>query len=114
MKSKLRLAKSPRSPATEAKVPKALSADERNVLTARVAALLDENNQLLRQLASTRTERDALERALNALKRNRKREQRKLHAIVTVPVALGSDTAEPGKMSPLGSKASSAESESDK
>jgi FtsZ-binding cell division protein ZapB len=51
---------------------KTLFADERNVLTARIAALLDENNQLLRELAFARTERDALERALNALKRNQK------------------------------------------
>ena len=53
---------------------KALSPEERHVLTARIAALLDENNQLLRELASARVERDALERALHALKRNQKRE----------------------------------------
>jgi hypothetical protein len=51
-----------------------LCAEERNVLTARLAALLDENNQLLRELAAARTERDALQRALNALERKSKRE----------------------------------------
>jgi hypothetical protein len=51
-----------------------LSADERNVLTARLAGLLEENNQLLRELAAARAERDALERALAALERNQKRE----------------------------------------
>jgi hypothetical protein len=53
---------------------KALSTEERHVLTARIAALLDENSRLLRELVSARAERDALERALNALKRNQKRE----------------------------------------
>jgi FtsZ-binding cell division protein ZapB len=53
---------------------KALSAEERNVLTARIAALLEENNRLLRELASARAERDALERALNAPNRNQKRD----------------------------------------
>ena len=53
---------------------KALSTEERHVLTARIAALLEENNRLLRELASARVERDALERALHALKRNKKRE----------------------------------------
>jgi len=53
---------------------KALSAEERNVLTARIGALLDENNRLLRELASARAERDALERALNALERNQRGE----------------------------------------
>jgi hypothetical protein len=52
---------------------RALSAEERNVLTARIGALLDENDRLLWELASARAERDALERALNALKRNQKR-----------------------------------------
>ena len=53
---------------------KALFTDERNVLTARIAALLEENNQLLRELAAARAERDALERALHALRRNQKRD----------------------------------------
>jgi hypothetical protein len=51
-----------------------LCAEERNVLTARLAALLDENNRLLRELAAARVERDALERALAALERHQKRE----------------------------------------
>jgi hypothetical protein len=51
---------------------KTLSAEERNALTARLAALIDENNRLLRELASARTERDALGRALNALERKSK------------------------------------------
>jgi FtsZ-binding cell division protein ZapB len=53
---------------------KALSAEERDVLTARIGALIDEKNQLQRELASARAERDALQRALNALERNQKRE----------------------------------------
>ena len=48
-----------------------LSADERHVLMARIAALLGENNRLLWELASARIERDALERALHALRRKR-------------------------------------------
>ena len=52
-----------------------LSAGERNMLTARLVALLDENHRLLRELASIRADRDALERALNALGRNQKRER---------------------------------------
>jgi len=73
MRPKLSFPKWPSSPGAEAKpAARELSADERNVLTARIAALLDENNQLLRELASARAERDALERALNALKRREK------------------------------------------
>ena len=53
---------------------KTLSAEERNVLTARIAALLDQNQRLVRQLALARRERDTLERALNAIERNQKRE----------------------------------------
>jgi hypothetical protein len=52
---------------------KPLSADERNMLTARLVALLDENHRLLQELVSARAERDALERALHALERNQKR-----------------------------------------
>jgi hypothetical protein len=54
---------------------KTLSADERNMLTARLVALLDENHRLLRELVSARAERDALERALAAVRRNQKRER---------------------------------------
>jgi septal ring factor EnvC (AmiA/AmiB activator) len=73
MKTRLSFHKSPSSPATEVNpAASALTADERSVLTARIAALLEENNQLLRELASARAERDALERALNALKRRGK------------------------------------------
>jgi len=50
---------------------RALSAEERNVLMARIALLLDENNRLLRELASARAELDALGRALHTLKRKR-------------------------------------------
>jgi FtsZ-binding cell division protein ZapB len=49
---------------------KTLSADERNMLTARLVALLDENHRLLQELVSARAERDALQRALRALERN--------------------------------------------
>ena len=45
---------------------KTLSADERNVLRGRLAALLDENNELLRELACTWS--DALQRALYGAK----------------------------------------------
>lgn len=75
MKATFTFLKPPNAPAEEAKpAVKELSANERNVLIARIAALLDENNRLLRELASARAERDALERALNALNRNQNRE----------------------------------------
>ena len=79
MKTRLSFPKWPSGPATEVKpAPNELSADERNVLTARIAALLDENNRLLRELASARAERDAIERALNALKRRENERNYKL------------------------------------
>ena len=47
---------------------KTLFGDERNVLTARLAALLKENHRLLRELASIRAECDALERARRCMR----------------------------------------------
>jgi vacuolar-type H+-ATPase subunit D/Vma8 len=68
-----------RLPSWKTKLPsppaaaKTLFGDERNVLMARIIALLEENNQLLQELATARQERAALERALNALERHQKR-----------------------------------------
>jgi hypothetical protein len=71
MRTTLNFRKSASHQAKEAKpTAKGLFADQRSVLTARIAALLDENNQLRRELASARTEHDALQLALNALRRN--------------------------------------------